>query len=326
MDDKNKNRNVRRKPGASAKQPPQKAPHVKPRKNPAPTPEPERKSPEVVYLAPKPFNRSRLILHLVTIAAVVVALLLGLSIFFKVEKVEVSGCSQYTAWDIQQASGIQVGDQLLTFSVPRASAKIINALPYVKTVRIGISLPDTVKIEVVETQVGYAIADTDGHWWLISAEGKVLEQCPAGKEGEHTQIRGVILKAPAVGSQAAAHETPSEDTTPVTVTAAQRLAAVLEIATELERNKIIGDAASIDVTNLYEIELLYADRTQADQGDNTHIRFQVNLGDNTQIGTKVMYLKSFVDDYSKNKPYEKGALDLSDPQWIEYDSFVEDEE
>ena len=48
---------------------------------------PEKKaSQEVVYLPPKPFNRNRLLLHLATVTAVVIALLLGVSLFFKVDK------------------------------------------------------------------------------------------------------------------------------------------------------------------------------------------------------------------------------------------------
>lgn len=42
---------------------------------------PHRSTPEVVYLPPKPFNRNRLVLRLVTVAAVVVALVLGMSVF-----------------------------------------------------------------------------------------------------------------------------------------------------------------------------------------------------------------------------------------------------
>ena len=310
MEDKRRNAQKRRQPGANAKRPPQKAPHARPRKNPAPPQEPERKAPEVVYLAPKPFSRNRLILHLATIVAVVIAVLLGLSIFFKVEKIEVSGCSQYTAWEVQQASGIQVGDQLLTFSVPRASAKIINALPYVKTVRIGVSLPDTVKIEIVETRVTYALQDQGGIWWLIDSDGKILEQCPAGKEKEHTVISGVTLDAPAVSGQAVAFE-PEPD---AMVSAAQRLEAVINIAGTLEKYGIIGEADSIDVSNTFEIERWYDKK------------FQVQLGDTSRMDEKIRILKGTIAGYEKNNPSEKGVLDLSDPDWVEYDSGLDKEE
>ncbi len=320
MDKRNTNQDrPRRKPGASAKRPPQKAPNYKPRKNPAVHPEPTRVPPEVVYMAPKPFRRNRLILHLATIVAVVLALLVGLSIFFKVEKIEVSGCVKYTPWQVQQASGIEEGDQLLTFSVPQAAWRIRDELRYVKDVRIGISLPDTVVIEIVETHVTYALADANGKWWLMDAQGKILEECAAGQEESHTVITGVTLDAPVPGKQAMALEntTPPTDangeSVPVTVTAAQRLAAAIEIAELLERNGIIGQAESMDVANVFDIRLQYLDK------------FRVLLGDSGELDKKIMYLKGFLDDYGQNRPYEKGTLYLSDPEWIEYKSDLEEE-
>ncbi len=318
MNEKRKPR--RRQPGANAKRPQQKAPHAKPRKNPAPAPEPTRTAPEVVYMAPKSFSRSRLILQITTIVAVVVAVLLGLSIFFKVDKIVVSGCSQYTAWEIQQASGIEKGDQLLTVNIPKATAKITKELLYVKTVRIGISLPDTIKIEIVETPVSYTLRDQDGAWWLMDSEGKILEKCPTGKESLYAMISGVTLRSPRAGEEAVALEEttsatdPSGGTVPVTVTAAQRLAAAKSVAANLEKNSIIDGVKSIDVTDFFEIRLQYEDR------------FQILLGDSSRMDIKILYFSSFLNDYAADKPYEKGMLNLSNPDWMEYDPDVPEDE
>ncbi len=308
----------RRQPGASARRAPQKAPHAQPRRNAAPAQEPVRTAPEVVYMAPKPFSRNRLILQLATVVAVVLAIFLGLSIFFKVENILVSGCDQYTAWEVQQASGIEIGDQLLTLNGPKAIAKIIDALPYVKSVRsIGISLPDTVRIEIVETRVTYALQDRDDIWWLMDSDGKIVEQCPAGQEGSHTLVSGITLDSPVVGQPARACEDSTAATdpgVPVTVTAAKRLDAVKAIAVNLERNGIIGEAASINGADLFELELWYGDK------------FRVLLGDSSQLETKITYLKSFVETYEREKPYEKGTLNLSNPARNEYESFGSDDE
>ncbi len=306
----------RRVPGQSKVQSaPEKAPHAQPRKNQPVQEQPVRVTPEVVYLAPKPFSRNRLILRLATVVAVVLALMMGLSIFFKVEKIEVSGCNQYTAWQIQQASGIEYGDQLLTFSVPRAAGMIRNALPYVKTVRIGITLPDTVKIEIVETAVTYAFEDQNANLWLVDSAGKIIEQATANSR--YTKISGVTIDNPVVGGQALAHPEdavptdPEGNTLPVTVTAGQKFNAVLQIAQCLERYGIIGDIASVNVSDYYAVELWYGEK------------FQILLGDTNECDRKIRYLKAFVDDYTKNRPYEAGVLDMTDPDWIEYSSFPE---
>lgn len=306
----------RRQPGANAKsRQPQKAPHAQPRKHAPVKEEPIRVTPEVVYLAPKPFSRNRLILHLATVVAVVLALMLGLSVFFKVENIEVSGCSQYTAWQIQQASGLQEGDQLLTINRARAAGMIRSELPYVDKVRIGITLPDTVHIEIVESKVTYALEAADGTWWAMNSDGKIVEMISDLQN--HTVITGVVLDSPAVGQQAAAYQstgvvTDEEgNTVPVTVTAAQRLTTVIDIADFLEGYGIIGQIASIDVTDYYDIELWYGEK------------YQVKLGDSSDLNTKIRYLKSIVDDYAENRPYEAGLLDISDPEWIEFKSFTE---
>lgn len=306
----------RRQPGANAKsRQPQKAPHAQPRKH-APVQEPVRVTPEVVYLAPKPFSRNRLILHLATVVAVVLALMLGLSVFFKVENIEISGCQKYSAWQVQQASGVEVGEQLLTFNRAKASGKIISALPYVKTVRIGITLPDTVNIEIVETQVCYSVEAADGSWWLMNSDGKIVAQAD-GTEDQHTKIVGVSVLNPAVGEQAQAYENQQPQTDeegnviPVTVTAQQRLNTVIDIAQYLEGYGIIGEAASLDVSDYHDIQLWYGQK------------FQVLLGDSGEMNQKIKCLKAVVDDYAKNRPYESGELDLSDPDWIEFQSFTE---
>ena len=119
------------------------------------------KDSDVVYTPPKPFKRGRFLLHLATVVAVVLAFVFGMSIFFKVETVKVSGCSKYTPWEVSQASGIETGSNLMTVSRAQVGGNIISKLPYVDTVRVGIILPDTVNIEITEMDVVYAVEAED---------------------------------------------------------------------------------------------------------------------------------------------------------------------
>ena len=48
-------------------------------------------APAIVYTQPRPFNRNRLLIQMVSVLAVASAFVLGLSIFFKVETITVSG-------------------------------------------------------------------------------------------------------------------------------------------------------------------------------------------------------------------------------------------
>lgn len=266
--------------------------------------------PRVVYTPPKPFSRSRLLVRLATVVAVVLAVTFGLSIFFKVENITVSGAVKYDPWTVKEASGIEIGDNLLTFGESKASAKIKIALPYVDTVRIGIKLPDTVNIEIKEFDVVYAIRDASEQWWLITAEGNVVEKTDSAAAGDRTKILGVKLGAPVPGQQAVAQADsvpePTGDTgetlPPVTVTAADRLSAALRILQYLEGCGILGDVASVDVEDLGNIELWYG------------TRFQVKLGDTSRLEYKIQSMNAAINGSDPNntlKDYDSGMLDVS---------------
>lgn len=58
-----------------------------------------------------------------------------------------------------EASGLELGDNLLTVSRARVAGNIKAALPYVDQVSVGRVLPDTVVISVKESQLVFAAAD-----------------------------------------------------------------------------------------------------------------------------------------------------------------------
>ena len=258
---------------------------------------------DVVYMPPKPFMRNRLLLRLATVAAIVLALVLAMSVFFRVEYIQVSGMEQYTAWDISQASGIKEGDSLFSLGLPGAAARI-KELNYVKDVRIAIRLPNMVIINITEVRVTYAVRAQDNHWWLLDSAGRVIEKSSAEEPAGCTKILGVRLQNPKVGEQAVALEiaTPEVDengnTIPVTVTEAHRLSVALNIADYLEANGIIGQAECIDVNNLGDIQFWYGQQ------------YQAKLGDEQQLSYKVSLIKGAIDKLSEES-HNSGVLDAS---------------
>ena len=264
---------------------------------------------QVVYTQPKPFNRSRFLLRLITVIAGVLALTFGMSIFFKVDKraITVSGAQKYKPEEIIAASGIQDGENLLTLREAGISGKIITQLPYIKQVRVGIKLPDTVNIEVVELDVAYAVEAEDATWWLMDAGGKLVDKITSTAAKKYTRILGVQLQNPVAGQQAVAAEPEAEtqpDTTeeshtePITLTVkgSQRLDAVISILQCLEDNGIVGQIASIDVTSLNSMQMWYEEQ------------FLVNLGDSAQLNYKIRCMKAAVNQM---EDYESGELDVS---------------
>ncbi len=273
---------------------------------------PAQPAPEVVYTPAKPFNRGRFILQLATVVAVVLALSFGISIFFKVEVITVSGADKYDVWTVKEASGIEIGDNLLSFGEAKAAGKIKTALPYVQSVRIGIKLPDTVNIEIKELDVVYAIKDAVEQWWLMTSDGRVVDKADLVAAGDYTQVLGVKLATPVAGQQAMAHEEqpavsdPTENTEMETmapvVRGSDRLAAALSILQYMEECSIIGEAAYVDVAELGDIELQYGQR------------FLVKLGDTNQLLYKIKCMNAAIngrDEANILKDYDSGVLDIS---------------
>lgn len=265
-------------------------------------------TPAVIYTEPKPFSRRRFLVQMFSVIAIVLALVMGISVFFKVKTITVSGAETYSPWAVREASGIQEGDQLLGFSVARASAQILTELSYVEKVRIGIKLPDTVNIYIEELDVAYAIKSQDGIWWLMTSEGRIVEQANAAIAEGYTKVLGVTLDAPVVGADAVpfeelSTETAAEgETVPVTVTARQRLSAALQILKALEANDIVGEAASVNVTSLNAIELWYG------------TRYQVNLGDINRMEYKIACMNEVILELHD---YQTGMLDISFTTWAD---------
>lgn len=268
----------------------------------------QQPTPAVIYTEPKTFNRNRFLVQMVTVVAVVVAFVLALSVFFKVETITVTGADVYSAWAIREASGISEGDNLLTFSHARAGAQIMANLPYVNTVRFGIKLPGTVNIIVEEAEVVYAIKDANGQWWLMNSSGRVVEQTDSGVAANYTQVLGVTLESPAVNLQAVAAEAAPTETDasgefiPVTVTGALRLNTAMQILKALETNDIVGEAASVDVTRIEDIILWYG------------TRYQVNLGDSSRLDYKIDCMNDVILQMSE---YQSGILDISFKHWTD---------
>lgn len=265
-----------------------------------------RPSPDVVYVQPAPFNKTRFILCLLIVVAVVLAVIFGMSIFFKVDadKISVSGTEKYTPWQIREASGIKDGENLMSINEPRISSAIREALPYVNKVRVGIKLPDTVKIEIEELDVVYSAEDVEGNWWLIRSDGYIVEKTNSADAEQFTKLLGIRLTEPAQGQQAVAYqqvETGEDgETTPVTVRASEQLSTALSIVQYLEDCGVIGDAESVDVSYMGNLQLWYGDR------------YQVTLGDSLELSRKIRSMKAAIDQMSD---YQSGILDVSFTTW-----------
>lgn len=220
-------------------------------------------------------------LSLLLAAGAVVA---ALTMFFKVETIQVTGASRYQAADVIAASGVEPGDNLVLLDRYRVSQRIYTALPYVTDVQPRPKFPSTLEIEVTETRAAAAIQGAGG-WWLLSAGGKILEAADASLAAEHPQITGVQAENPAVSGTLALPED-----APITP---QRLQ---ELLAALDAQEALPLVDSIDCSSPRELVLRYDGR------------FRVEMFYDADFNFKITYLRSAAD---KLEPNQKGTLRMT---------------
>ena len=175
----------------------------------------------------------------------------------------------------------------------------MEELRYIKSVRVGITLPDTVNIWIEELEVTYGVQDSKDTWWLIASDGRVVEQTTESKARGVTLLKGFRLENPMVGEIAEAQEQEPADGEVVLVTEQERLEAALSVLTQLERCEVLGDAASVDVTDPANIHLWYGDT------------YQVLLGDPDRMDEKIMMMTSVIARHEQEGGHQSGVLDIT---------------
>ncbi len=272
-------------------------------------------TPDVVYTPPAPFSRGKLLVGLACAVAVVLALVFGISIFFHVETIHVSGSEKYDAWTIREASGLKEGDSLLSVNDAQVSGNIITKLPYVKSVRVGIKLPNTVNIYIEEQDVVYAIRCSEGHWWLVTDECVVIERVKQDVAGERPQILGVVLDKPEAGKKGVAAEphvpsdpettepeatgdTPQQTHPPVTM-ASDQLDRAMQILNGMRDEKIIAKIVNVDVSDLGNMQVQYA------------LQYTILLGNTTDLAYKLSNIGNIILAVDEAYGSPTGTIDVS---------------
>ena len=171
------------------------------------------------------------------------AVVLACVVFFRVNSVEVSGNVRYTAEEIIEASGIFVGDNLVALSRSRVSAAICTKLPYVENVSVKKVLPDRVVLRVSERVAAASVESSEGRW-LISAQGKLLEQDDGTARAVTVTGLTAIVPYPGGMLQVAGEE----ETT---------LGYVKQLLSQLESHGWLGQCTALDCTAATSMTLNY---------------------------------------------------------------------
>lgn len=219
---------------------------------------------------------------LLSVIVISAAIVIALTLFFKVDSISVSGVTQYSSEEIIAASGVKTGDNLFLLNKYDISDAIIENLPYVSSVSINRKLPDTLVIEVTDSNQG-GVIQQGRDYWVVSSEGKLLGK--RAEAGSGALIVGIELQDPQVGQKVAAAEGQE-----------RKLSQLLDLFDALEEKGMLPGVSQIDFSTDSVISMDYAQR------------FTVKFAYGADFTYKLSNLNQVIDQLEEN---EQGTIDLT---------------
>ena len=211
------------------------------------------------------------------ILLLITAVILSLTVFFRVENIGVTGSKIYSAKEISAAAGVKNRNMFL-LTEEKVANSIRPKCPYVDSVKLDRSLPDKLNIKVTDA-VPYSYYIKEGKFYTVSKKGYVLSQDDAEPQGLLKILCGDISAVP--GKK-------------LTVISKRQRELVEKITAELQKNGIA--AGVIDVSNTVAIKL------------SVENRFEVVLGTSDYLSKKTAHLKGMIKNI---EPDKTGTIDLS---------------
>lgn len=231
----------------------------------------------------------------VSFIVICAALVLGMSVFFRVSNIEVVGADRYTKDEIVSASGIKDGDNLVFINRTAISERLYAKLMYIGDITIKRKLPNTVVIDISESGP-IAVLESDSGLWLVDRNCRLAEQCQTQDAENYIKIIGLSGVNAKKGEIVSVEDEdkPKKDF-------------VIAILSALTDKNMTGDVSSIDVSNVSNAELEYLDG-----------RFVVKLGLNEKIEYKIGLLLGTVE---KLDAKDTGSIDLAQDKKAQFSPF-----
>ncbi|MBR4158358.1 MAG: FtsQ-type POTRA domain-containing protein [Oscillospiraceae bacterium] len=212
------------------------------------------------------------------------ALIFGMSVFFRVTTIVVTGAVNYEEAEIIGASGIEPGDNLIFIDRSGAASRIRSKLPYIESVAVRRVLPNTVNIEILESRA-LAYLAVDGELWAIDRSCKALAKTTSAQVEGLIHVTGIEATKPSVGEIISGKDAENS-----------KLEYLAVILREVAARGMESEISSMDLTNLANPTFDYESR------------FLVRLGKNEDVGYKLDRMLSVVEQLGES---DVGTLDLS---------------
>lgn len=133
------------------------------------------------------------------IAVVCAGISLILTVFFRIDTVQVKGSETYTKKQIIAGAGIETGSNLFMVNQEKVNTKLVQSLPYVESVTLERELPDKLIINVTETKAIASVKNGKSYAY-VDKTGKVLSTGEPKAAKGSAVVKDITIKKAEAGS------------------------------------------------------------------------------------------------------------------------------
>ena len=207
-------------------------------------------------------RRRNYTLHFILLGFLLVltGVILSLTVFFKIEVIELTGNGSLPAQEIIDATGIHTGDNLFRIGKSRAEKKILKQFTAIDSVTIRRKLPDTLQIEVTPAKTA-AVVRFEGNYYSVSWGGKVVGIAQENPDTSLPEVIGCDFTDVATGDILLEEGPHGWDT-------------LLTVLTGIRENGMEG-ITYIDIRELSILKLYYQNRIEMKFGGLTDFSFEL---------------------------------------------------
>ncbi len=239
-----------------------------------------------------------LMVHRIVPIALSLLLIVGFVLyFFRLQHLNFVNLSGYPAEEVFAATGIKKNDFVFSVSSSDIEKKLRTKFPYIQSVSVELSLPDTVSL-LFEEDCALFYTQIYDEYFVISESMRVLGRYD-NVEDMDPGLRAVTL--PSVSWAVVGHDLRFFDASYITF--------LRTFITEMENADIYDSITSMDISNRFDIVITYEDR------------LEIFLGDDTYLASNLSFVKSIVEKLDDD---ERGEINIIDNKTASFSAKTEE--
>jgi cell division septal protein FtsQ len=238
---------------------------------------------------------SLLIVTVLMCAIFVFTAFLFIRSLFGIQHFEVVGVTTYEYTDIVNASSLKRGDKLYSIDKESVEAKIMEACPYLESVKITAIFPNTVRFSLEEKSPSWYI-DISGDYYVLDSDMRVMTET-SSKE-RISAFGACELVLPNIKSA-------MRGSVPRFGENEQEIQKTLEIISTVRQSTFKARITKLDLTSRFEIYMTV---------DGV---YEVYMGDMSNFEAKLETVKKIVSS-DNVKDYAGGEINASDPTAVSF--------